>query len=211
MRVKDYMTKNVITVEPDVRLTEVISIMESNDFHRVPVVDTNNVYQGLITEEIIANNSPSSASSLSIYEMNYLLDKQTAGQLMTTEAQTADENLTIEAAAAQMHDYGLSVLIIVDEQDKVIGIITDKDIFAALIELTGYRQPGARIELKVEDKVGVLHEVSGLLSGLGAGISHLYIADRDGTNSLLIVQTDTENGQEVLQVLESKGYDVSII
>lgn len=211
MRVKDYMTKNVITVEPDVRLTEVISIMESNDFHRVPVVDTNNVYQGLITEEIIANNSPSSASSLSIYEMNYLLDKQTAGQLMTTEAHTVDEDLTIEAAAAQMHDYGLSVLIVVDEQNKVIGIITDKDIFAALIELTGYRQPGARIELKVEDKVGVLHEITGILSGLGVGISHLYIADRDGTNSLLIVQTDTENGQEVLQVLESKGYDVSII
>lgn len=211
MRVRDYMTKNVITVEPDVRLTEVVSIMESNDFHRVPVVDTNNVYQGLITEAIIANNSPSSASSLSIYEMNYLLDKQTAGQLMTKEAQTISQDITIEAAAAQMHDYGLSVLIVVDEQDKVIGIITDKDIFAALIELTGYRQAGARIEVKVADKVGVLHEVSGILSGLGVGISHLYISDRDGNTSTLMVQTDNENSQEVLQVLESKGYEAQII
>lgn len=211
MRVKDYMTKNVVTVEPDVRLTEVVSIMESNDFHRVPVVDVNNVYQGLITEAIIANNSPSSASSLSIYEMNYLLDKQTAGQLMTKEAQTISQDITIEAAAAQMHDYGLSVLIVVDEQDKVIGIITDKDIFAALIELTGYRQAGARIEVKVADKVGVLHEVSGILSGLGVGISHLYISDRDGNTSTLMVQTDNENSQEVLQVLESKGYEAQII
>lgn len=211
MRVRDYMTKNVVTVEPDVRLTEVVSIMESNDFHRVPVVDANNVYQGLITEAIIANNSPSSASSLSIYEMNYLLDKQTAGQLMTEEAQTIGKDITIEAAAAQMYDYGLSVLIVVDEQNKVIGIITDKDIFAALIELTGYRQAGARFELKVEDKMGVLHEVSGILSGLGVDISHLYITDRDGTNSILVVQTDNEESQEVLQVLKSKGYDAHII
>ena len=66
MRVRDYMTKNVVTVEPDVRLTEVVSIMESNDFHRVPVVDVNNVYQGLITEAIIANNSPALVNILHI-------------------------------------------------------------------------------------------------------------------------------------------------
>ncbi|MEK0399763.1 CBS domain-containing protein [Tetragenococcus halophilus] len=74
MNIKHYMTPNVITIKPDTRVTEAVDLMEKHDFHSLPVIK-NDSFVGLITEELIKNKTSSAATSLSIYELNYLLLK----------------------------------------------------------------------------------------------------------------------------------------
>lgn len=211
MKVKDYMTQEVCTVVPDKRLTDVVSLMQQHDFHRLPVVDDRGKYLGLITADIISNHTPSSASSLSIYEMNYLLDKITAGELMNKEAGTIGEEASIEEAAAKMHDNRYTVLTVLNEENYVIGIITDKDIFEALIELTGYRQPGARVEVFVKEGIGVLAGIAQTLAEANIAISHVFISDRQADRTSIIVQTEDPDGDSVIQALQDENYAVELI
>lgn len=208
MRVKDYMTQNVITIQPDTPLADAVNLMGQNDFHQLPVVDQDKIYQGLITEKIIAENTPSHASSLSIYEMNYLLDKIKVSEILTTEAGTISQEETIETAAAKMYDKAYTVLTVLDHGNQVIGIITDKDIFAAMIELTGYRQQGARVEIPVEDRPGVLGEVAKLFGDEKISISHVFVTDRSKDNKQvkIVVQTDDADEARVIKLLEEAGY-----
>lgn len=81
MDVKSYMTSHVVTVTEKTKVLEALDIMKENDFHRLPVVRDGRMV-GLVTQEIIQENSPSTATSLSIHEMNYLLTKTTVGDIM---------------------------------------------------------------------------------------------------------------------------------
>src|SRR5690625_4655820 len=109
MNVGHYMTKNVITVTEETRVTDAVDLMEKNDFHRLPVVKDNQ-YIGIVTDEDIAENSPSSVNSLSIYEMNYLFDKMTVGENMTKQKVTVKAETLLEAAATIMKNVNVTVL-----------------------------------------------------------------------------------------------------
>ncbi|MEL5940987.1 CBS domain-containing protein, partial [Tetragenococcus halophilus] len=153
MNIKHYMTPNVITIKPDTRVTEAVDLMEKHDFHSLPVIK-NDSFVGLITEELIKNKTSSAATSLSIYELNYLLDKTIVEDIMEKDAQTATKELLLEEAAILMVDNNITVLPVIDKDKKVEGIITYKDIFSALIELSGYQSGGDRLVIEVdEDKV----------------------------------------------------------
>ncbi len=211
MKVKDYMSTEVCTVVPDKRLTDVVSLMQKHGYHRLPVVDERGKYLGLITEGVISSYTPSDASSLSIYEMNYLLDKITAGELMKENAGTINEDAYIEHAAAIMHDNRYTVLTVVNEENYVIGIITDKDIFEALIESTGYRKAGARVEITVKDGIGVLAKVAQCLADEEIAISHVFVSGRDEASTQITVQTESTDGIAVVQALQDKGYNTKLI
>src|SRR5699024_10092051 len=128
MNVGHFMTKNVITVTPDTRVTDAVDLMEKNHFHRLPVIQDNR-YIGIVTDEEIAENSPSNVTSLSIYEMNYLFDKMTVGEIMTRQKITITADTLLEEAATIMKDKNVTVLPVLDESRYVVGIVTYKDIF----------------------------------------------------------------------------------
>src|SRR5699024_12480661 len=98
MNVGHYMTKNVITDTEETRVTDAVDLMEKNDFHSLPVVKDNQ-YIGIVTDEEIAENSPSSVTSLSIYEMIYLFDKMTVDAFMTRQNVTVTAETLLEEAA----------------------------------------------------------------------------------------------------------------
>ena len=130
MFVKDVMTKNPITITPDDVVSNAVDIFQNNNFHRLPVVDKSNHVVGLITERIVAENVPSKATSLSIHEINYLLNKTTIGDIMLKDIKSIGPNALLEEAAALMMETRVFTLPVV-HQGFLIGVITQKDIFNA--------------------------------------------------------------------------------
>ena len=207
MKVKHYMTKDVFTVTSDVKITDAVDIMEGNDFHRLPVVE-NNQFIGLITEELIAKGSPSKVSSLSIYEMNYLFDKVLVKDLMKTEVITISDDIHVEEAAVLMAEKDITVLPVVNDTNEVIGIITHKDIFKALIQLTGYQEKGARVVVETkEDRIGVIAEISNALAQNEINLSHIFVNRPDDVIEITL-QTSGKEPKAVKELIERLGYRV---
>lgn len=207
MKVKHYMTKDVITVTSDVKITDAVDIMEEHHFHRLPIVEKGQ-FVGLITEEIIAENSPSKVSSLSIYEMNYLFDKVLVKDLMRTDVKTITEDVLLEEAAMIMSELDITVLPVLNEKQVIIGIITHKDIFKALIELTGYKDEGSRVMVVTpEDRIGIVAEISKALAENKINLTHFFV-NRPDDHIEITLQTTGSTANNTRTVLESLGYEV---
>ncbi|MBQ1740655.1 MAG: CBS domain-containing protein [Erysipelotrichaceae bacterium] len=142
MYVKDNMVSGPITIGPDQSVSEAIDLMSENGLHRLPVVDKNGKLAGLITEGVITSNTPNNATSLSVFELNYLLNKLTIKDIMIKDVITIGKDALLEEAATILRKNDIGCLPVVDEDNTLIGIITHNDIFTAFIDLLGYNHVG---------------------------------------------------------------------
>lgn len=208
MDVKSYMTSHVVTVTEKTKVLEALDIMKENDFHRLPVVRDGRMV-GLVTQEIIQENSPSTATSLSIHEMNYLLTKTTVGDIMQKKVVTIHADDLLEEAAARMRDQEVSVLPVVEEENKIVGIITDKDIFSAFIDVMGYNNRGSRIVIDIpEDHPGILEDITNILAEAQVSINQIAVY-RKNHFTQIIIQMDSPDLKAVKEILTTSGYTVS--
>ncbi len=134
MMVKDWMTKRVITVAPETSLPDAHRLMKINHIRRLPVVDKKGRILGIVTLGDIREASPSDATTLSVWELHYLLSKLTVGKIMTPNPITVKPDSTIREAAQLMLEHKIGGLPVVDDDKKVVGIITESDIFRLLVE-----------------------------------------------------------------------------
>lgn len=130
--VRDWMTPNPITIDPQTTLPEAHKLMKECHIRRLPVVDHDKVV-GILTLGDIREASPSNASSLSIFELNYLLAKLTVEKIMTRDPISIAPDATVRQAAQLMLDHKIGSLPVV-ENDKLVGIITESDIFRVLVQ-----------------------------------------------------------------------------
>jgi acetoin utilization protein AcuB len=129
--VQDWMTHDPITIDPQTTLPEASRLMKECSIRRLPVVDNGRLV-GIVTLGDLREASPSQATSLSIYELNYLLSRLTVGEIMTREPISIAPDTSIEAAARLMLEHKIGSLPVVDA-NKVVGIITESDIFRLLV------------------------------------------------------------------------------
>lgn len=131
--VKDWMTKNVVTVTPNTTLPDAHRIMKERKIRRLPVVDDHGHLVGIVTRGDIREASPSDATTLSIYELNYLLAKLTVDKIMTKNPVTVSPDTLVKDAARLMLEHKIGGLPVV-ENGKVVGIITESDIFRIMVQ-----------------------------------------------------------------------------
>jgi acetoin utilization protein AcuB len=207
MSVSDFMTKNVVVVAPETPIFDAIDLMKQHDIHRLPVLQ-NDKLVGLITEGIIQEAMPSKATSLSVYEANYLLNKTTVGDIMEKNVLTIDPDALLEDAIYKMRENKIAVLPVV-EQETVTGIITNNDIFAAFLKITGYNDGGTRISLQIaDDHVGILAEITKLLAEHDFSILTIVV-NRMELATIVEIQVQTRNVEKVKEVLTNAGYLVT--
>lgn len=181
MLVKDRMTANPYCIRKDTSISAALDLMAERDFHRIPVVDGQELV-GLVTEGTIAENTPSKATSLSVYELNYLLAKSTVESVMIKDVVTIHPDALLEEAAVLMRQHDIGCLV-VTEGRKVVGIITQNDIFEAFIDLLGYYEEGSRYVIQIaEDKPGVLADLTGLFFDETAQITNLAVLSQRRTD-----------------------------
>lgn len=131
--VKDWMSTDVITVTPETTLPEAHQIMTNEEIRRLPVVDKDGRLVGIISIGDVRGAEPSPATSLSIWEMNYLLSSLKVEKIMTKHPKTISVDATIAEAARMMLEHRVSGLPVVDSQSHVLGIITESDIFSMVV------------------------------------------------------------------------------
>ena len=210
MAVKDFMTKRVVYVSPETTVAVAADIMRDKGLRRLPVIEHDKLV-GLVTEGTMAEASPSKATSLSIYEMNYLLNKTKVGDIMIKNVLTVSKYASLEDAIYIMLQNKVGVLPVVDN-DQISGIITDKDVFRAFLEISGYGQAGIRIGLEVPDTPRVLEKIANLIASENLNIERTIVAPKNDTVLRVELQVEGEVGIEQLkEVFVEAGFTVTEI
>ena len=205
MAVKDFMTRKVVYISPDTTVAHTADIMREQGLHRLPVIE-NDKLVGLVTEGTIAEASPSKATSLSIFEMNYLLNKTKIKDVMIRKVITVSQYASLEDATYLMLKNKVGILPVVDNE-QVYGVITDRDIFKAFLEVSGYGEEGVRARFVTEDEVGVLEHIVHLLVEENLNISNAVNIPRKDGKVVIEVQID---GKVDLEALKKKFEDNQI-
>lgn len=161
MFVSDWMTKKVFTVNADDFLSDAITLMREKNIKHVPVVK-NGKLKGIISDRDIKEYTPSKATCLDVYELHYLLAKTRIREIMKLKVITATPDDAVEEAAMAMMDGNIGCLPVLDN-GNIVGIISDKDIFRALVDITGVRHGGHRICVTIEDRGGSIKEVADII------------------------------------------------
>jgi acetoin utilization protein AcuB len=131
--VRDWMTREVITINPGAALPEAYELMTANKIRRLPVVDENGRLLGIVTYGDIRSARPSPASSLNIWELNFMLARLNVAEIMTANPLTISENATIGEAAQHLLTHAIGSLPVVNNQGTLVGIITESDIFRMVV------------------------------------------------------------------------------
>ena len=207
MYVKDHMTPNPYTITKDVVISKAVEIMRKNHFHRLPVVDEQGKLIGLVTGGLVEEKSGASSTSLSIYELNYLLSKTKVQDIMIKHVTTITQDLFVEVAAQTMLEKEISCLPVVDENNKVIGIITDKDIFQAFIELLGHRKQGTRFIFAATDTPGEFAPIAKVFGDNDANLESLAVYHTPGRGAEIVVKASGESSvEDMAQILVDSGF-----
>ena len=203
MYVKNIMTTNPYTVTPDTTIAEGLEMMREEGIRRLPVLDGNHLV-GIITERRLLEVSPSPATTLSIFELNYLLSKTKIGSMMTKNVITVTPDTLLEVAASIMKENKFGGIPVV-ENEKLVGIITETDIFGAFVEVFGLEDNESKIHIRVNDnKPGVLADITRLIANFNVSITHVALF-RD----MIMLTVNTSNLKPILEELENKNFDVA--
>jgi len=210
MYVRDIMTTNVVTIPSSTSIADAKRIMEAHKFRRLPVVDKGKLV-GIVTERKLEQVSPSKATSLSVWELSYLLDKTPVKEIMERNVVTVPPDMTAEESLAVAQSNKVGALVVV-EDGKVVGISTTNDFFYKIVNpLLGLGEPGARIEVTGGGEGKALEEVISIINKRGLKITTLHIlAPPEATKRDVIVHVDSEDVAQLVTELEGKGYPVKL-
>ncbi len=169
MLVRERMSKEPVTITPDVSVTDALRLMRARKVRRLPVLDNRGKLVGIVSDQDLLYASPSPVSSLSVWEMNYLLAKLKVEEVMTRQVITITEDTPLEEAARIMADNKIGGLPVIRD-DKLVGIVTETDLFKTFLELLGARQPGVRVTALISEAKGTLAKITNAISGAGGNI-----------------------------------------
>ena len=208
MLVGERMTKRPIIVHPDTPFDEALELMSKERIRRLPVVDKKGKLVGIVTDKDLLYASPSPATSLSIHELHYLLSKIKVRGLMTKEVITVTEYTPLEEAARIMADNKIGGLPVMRD-DKLVGIITETDLFKIFLELLGAREKGVRLTMLVPEQKGVLAQITGQIARMGGSIVSLgTFLGEDPTNRLVTVKATHMPKEELTAAMETLGVEM---
>ena len=206
MYVKNRMTANPYTITYDAPISEVIELMRTKNLKRVPVVKGEQVV-GILTQTDIQKVSPTKATTLSIFEVNYLLSKTKVNDAMSKDVITIAPDALLEEAAVLMRENRIGTLAVV-EDNKLVGIITESDIFDAFIDLLGAREQGSRITIEALDVPGALARITKVFQEFNANITNIVAYRGTNGTSDVIIRTKTMNTEPIEEKLKEYGYRI---
>ncbi len=188
MLVKERMNKNPYTVPPDMPIEEALRRMREAHVRRFPVLGKAGKLVGIVSEKDLLYASPSPVTSLSIYEMHYLLSRLTVSEVMTKEVITITEDTPVEEAARIMADKKIGALPVVRD-GTLVGIVTETDLFKLFVELFCAREKGVRMTVLVPNKKGVLASMTTSIAQNNGNIIALgTFLGEDPTNYLITIK-----------------------
>lgn len=185
MLVKNRMSYPIITVAPDIPIMEALNLMRTKNIRRLPVVDANGKLIGIISDKDLLNAGPSQATSLSVWEINYLVGKITVKKVMTKNVLTISEDTPIEEAARIMVDNKVGGMPVMRGKE-IVGVITESDLFKVLLELMGAREVGLRVTALIPEKLGELDHLTHAIAEAGGSFISFGQFNGDDDNHRIV-------------------------
>ncbi len=209
MLVKNWMSKEIVTVDADDSMQNAIYILQEQNIKMLPVMDGENLV-GIITDRDLKKASPSDATTLDMHELLFLISKIKVRDLMKKPVYTARPDDTVEEAAALLLEKKISGLPVLDENNRLVGIITRSDIFRVLLSLSGLGKKGIQFAIRIEDKPGIIKEVRELIHEYGGRTASILSSSESAPDGYLnfyfrIYQIDRQRLPSLLDKIREKG------
>lgn len=200
MFVGERMSRPVIFLTPEMPVHDALDLFKKERIRRAPVIKDGKLV-GIVSEKDLLNASPSPATTLSIWEMHYLLSKITVADVMTKNVITVTEDTPIEEAARIMADNKIGGLPVMRD-GQVVGIITETDLFKIFLELMGARQKGLRVTVLLEDKPGQLARITKAVAEMGGNfIAFGQFSGEDPSTRLVTFKVQGVTKEQLKQAL----------
>jgi acetoin utilization protein AcuB len=212
MKVRDRMTENPVTIDLNACVSDAFALMKEHNFRRLPVMDKGNLV-GIVTLGDLNKATPSMATSLSIHELNYLLARTTIEDVLPLgqEVVTVSPDAYIETAAKIMRQHTISGLPVM-EDGKLVGMVTQTDIFDAFIDILGVKTAHTRIDCYIAERPGTLGDITNLFGNKGMNIINTVVFyDERKKQYKLILRVEELDCTEVLDELRKRGYQVESV
>jgi acetoin utilization protein AcuB len=201
MLVREYMSQPVISADPTTPITEALKTMRERGIRRLPVVDPTGRLRGIVSDRDLLHAAPSQATSLSIWEITYLLGRITVEKVMTKEVLTVGPDTPVERAAQIMVDHKIGGLPVVDG-GNLVGVITETDIFRLFTTLLGARESGVALTATAPDRPGLLADLTGATARAGGDVRSIvtYPAD-DGSKATVFLKVTGVSTEELTEAI----------
>jgi acetoin utilization protein AcuB len=210
MNVGDIMTTNVVTVPSNISIAEAKRIMAAHRIRRLPVVDKGKLV-GIVTEHRLESVSPSKATSLTVWEVSYLLEKTTVKEIMERDIITCSPDTSVEESVAIAQGNKVGALVVV-EDGRVVGISSTNDIFYKIVNpILGIGEPGSRIEVAGGGNAKALEEILSTVNKLGLEITTIHIEQLPEAETRdVCVHVSDGDVKKLVAELKAKGYKVGV-
>jgi acetoin utilization protein AcuB len=172
MLVKNWMNKPAITIDKHSSMQEAMNLMKTHRISMLPVMDKNHLV-GVVTDRDLKKASPSSATTLEIHELLYLLSTIEIKDIMSSKPISVPPDFTIEETAEILLANKISGVPVVDNDGSVVGVITHSDLFKVIISLTGIGKKGIQFAFRLEDRQGSILEVAQIIRNFGGRITSI--------------------------------------
>ncbi|MBU5212598.1 acetoin utilization AcuB family protein [Heyndrickxia oleronia] len=206
MIIEEIMKTDIITLQPEDTIHSALLIMREKKIRHIPIVDSEQHLLGLVTERDIKDATPSPLFEKKRLEKELTIPLE---QIMNPNVITGHPLDFVEEVAGILYEHRIGCLPIVVNK-KVVGIITGTDILRTMVELTGANQPGSQIEIKVRNRTGILHEVTGIFNQYHVNVHSVlvYPDKKDPNHKILVFRIQTMNPIIVIEHLKKNGYQV---
>lgn len=199
------MTQDPVTITPDTPVMDALRIIKERNFRRLPVMENGQLI-GITTRKDLKDAMPSKATTLSVWELNYLLSKLTVSEIMARPVVTAAENEYLEDAALRMLEHRVGGLPVLNDAGRLTGVITTRDILEAFTNILGMREGGQRLTLEMNDVPGSLAAATSAI--LPSNIISVATYGGEGGKLRFVIRVNGEGVQDVRHRVRAAGITV---
>ena len=209
MRIRDLMSTNVVTVTEDTSIHDAKKIMDANKIRRLPVMKRDKLV-GLVTKHMLLEAAPSPATSLSIYELHYLLAKMTVKDIMVKKPYTFSPDMPAEEALQLGQEKGYGAFPVM-EDGRLVGMVTESDIVRLMTRVLGVREKGKRIDVRSSKNFGNMKRIMEILDKHKAILLSMMTLPPEHVDDdwLVVLRLKSEDAEPIAKELKSSGLNVT--
>lgn len=213
MFIKDVMTANVVTISSDTSLSEAKRVMQAHRFKRLPVVDKGRL-MGVVTENRLEHISPEKATSLTLWEVGFLLEKTPVARIMEKNVVTVEPEMTVEEglAIAQKNRVGALVVVEGGKNGQVVGIATTNDFFYSIAnKVLGIGEPGSRVHVEKGGEAGALEKIMAAVVSCGMSLTTVHIiTNAPGAAKDVVIHLAENEPACLVKALDAAGFSSAV-
>jgi len=211
MRIRDIMSTNVVSVDEKTLVGDARKIMEAHRIRRLPVMRKEKLV-GLVTKHMLLEAAPSPATSLSIWELNYLLAQMTVKDIMVKKPYTISPDMPAEEALQLGQEKGYGGFLVA-EDGRLVGIVTESDIVRIMTRVLGVKEKGKRIDIRTSNKFGNMKKIMEILDkNKTVLLSMMTLPPEEWEeNWLVMLRLKSEDAGPIAMELGSSGFNVTYV